>query len=97
MSLADRSYTTLYAQQRARILAIQYNNARLRGDNTPQQGPGGGVVDDSTRAARALGQRRLWRENNPAPCTGRLPEGLVYSVNPPSQTTANTCCAPPGA
>ena len=94
-ALADRSYVTRYAQKRARILAIQYNNARIRGDYTPQQGPGGGVIDDSTRASRALGQSRIWRENNPAPCAGTLPEGLVVSVNPPSQTTLNTCCTAP--
>ena len=94
-SIADRSYATRYAQQRARILAIQYNNARIRGDTTPQQGPGGGVIDDSTRASRALGQRRIWRENNPTPCVGALPNGLIVSVNPPSPSTANTCCDPP--
>jgi hypothetical protein len=93
MSLADRSYATRYAQQRARILAIQYNNARLRGDNTPQVGPGGIGVSDSDRATRALGQRRIWRERNPTGCTGTLPEGLLYSVNPPSQTEQNRCCS----
>lgn len=95
-ALADRSYVTRYAQKRAHILAIQYNNARIRGDYSPQQGPGGGVVDDSTRASRALGQRRIWREQNPAPCVGTIPGGLVVSVNPPSPTEANTCCDPPG-
>lgn len=96
-SIADRSYTTRYAQKRARILAIQYNNARLRGETAPQQGPGGNGVDDSTRASRALGQRRIWREQNPAPCAGVLVGGLIVSDNPPSQTVANTCCDPPAA
>ncbi len=95
-ALADRSYVTRYAQQRARIQAIQYNNARLRGDYTPQQGVGGGVVDDSTRASRALGQRRIWREKNPIPCAGNIDGTITVSVNPPSQTAQNTCCAPPG-
>ncbi len=101
-ALADRSYATRYAQKRARILAIQYNNARLIAQQTggiipPQQGPGGNGVDDSTRASRALGQRRIWREQNPAPCVGTIVGGLIVSVNPPSQTVANTCCDPPGA
>jgi hypothetical protein len=86
-SIADRSYATRYAQQRARILAIQYNNARSAGNTVPQQGPGGNGVDDSTRAARALGQRRIWRENNPAPCAGTLPEGLVVAFGPCCTTT----------
>jgi hypothetical protein len=81
-SIADRSYTTRYAQKRARILAIQYNNARSAGNTISQQGPGGNGVDDSTRAARALGQIRIWRENNPAPCAGTLPEGLVVADGP---------------
>ena len=86
-SIADRSYTTRYAQKRARILAIQYDAARRQNNATgaliiPQQGPGGNGVDDSTRASRALGQIRIWRENNPAPCAGTLPEGLVVADGP---------------
>ena len=94
-AIADRSYVTRHAQKRARIQAIQYNNARLRGETVPQQGPGGNGVDDSTRASRALGQRRIWQEQNPAPGVGAIVGGLVVSVNPPSQTTLNTCCDPP--
>jgi hypothetical protein len=105
MSLADRSYTTRYAQKRARLLALEFNAARYRNQTTgaiiiPLVGPGGVGVADSDRAARALGQRRIWRETNPAPGTGTLPNdlatggnhaGLTVSVNPPN-AEGNNCC-----
>jgi hypothetical protein len=104
MSLADRSYTTRYAQKRARILALEFNAARYRNQTTgaiiiPLVGPGGVGVADSDRAARALGQRRIWRETNPA-CVGTLPNdladfgdraGLTVSVNPPNAQGDNCC------
>jgi hypothetical protein len=98
-ALADRSYATRIAQKRARILAIQYNIARYQNSTTgaiivPQQGPGGNGVDDSTRAARALGQRRLWREKNPAPCAGAIEGGITVSVDPPSANPLEDgCCS----
>jgi len=92
-ALADRSYATRIAQKRARILAIQYNIARSQDLTAPQQGPGGNGVDDSTRAARALGQRRLWREKNPTSCAS-IVDGITVSVNPPSANPlVNGCCS----
>lgn len=85
-SLADRSFTTRYAQKRAHVLAVQYAL------NTNAQGQ---QIDDSVRATRSLGQRQLWKETNPTPCIGTLPNGLIVPIqNPPSTTNPGTCCAP---
>lgn len=106
-ALADRSYTTLYAQRRGRIQAIQFNAARYRNKTTgavilPQTGVSAGNAD-SDRASRALGQRRIWREVNPAECAGSLPNdiamggnraGLTYSVNPPGANPPMDGCCP---
>lgn len=105
-SIADRSYTTLYAQRRGRIQALQFNAARYRNLTTgapilPQTGTAAGNTD-SDRASRALGQRRIWREVNPTSCAGTLPNdialggnraGLTYSVDPPSENPPlDGCC-----
>jgi hypothetical protein len=106
-AIADRSYTTLYAQRRGRIQALQFNAARYRNQTTgapilPQTGVTAGNAD-SDRASRALGQRRIWREVNPTLCVGTLPNdiatggsraGLTYSVNPPSANPLEEGCCP---
>lgn len=90
-SLADRSFTTRYAQKRAHVLAVQY---ALNTNQENRKGQGQ-QIDDSVRANRSLGQRRLWKETNPTSCTGTLPNGLIVPIqNPPSATIPGTCCTP---
>jgi hypothetical protein len=99
-ALADRSYAVRYAQKRAAIMARAANAARYQNQTTgapipPQVGPGGVGAADSDRQTIALGRRRIWREYNPAPCTGSLPGGkLTYPVNPPNPE-GDGCCPPP--
>ncbi|NDE15524.1 hypothetical protein EBZ80_11395 [bacterium] len=56
---ADNSFANKIKRLRCRTLAIyRRNNA-----TAPEQGPGGGVTDESTRQARRLGQQTEWRAN----------------------------------
>ena len=107
-ALADRSYETMYRLKRARIMARSANIARYQNQENgtiipPQVGPGGSGMADSDRLSISLGRRRIWREVNPAPCTGTLPNnlatggnyaGLTYSDNPPAENPLTDGCCP---
>ena len=58
----DTSFTNKIARLRSRTLAINRRRALAQGQATGfyavEQGVGGGIVDDSTRATRAIGQIR---------------------------------------
>jgi hypothetical protein len=73
---ADSSYANKIKRLRCRTTAI----FRKNNPTAPEQGPRGGVTDDSTRQARRLGQQREWRANagntvvtEIAPCCAALP------------------------
>ena len=58
----DTSFTNKIARLRSRTLAINRRRALAQGQATgfyaKEQGVSGGIVDDSTRASRAIGQIR---------------------------------------
>lgn len=58
----DTSFTNKLARLRSRTLAISRRRALAQGLQTgfyaKEQGLGGGVIDDSTRATRVIGQIR---------------------------------------
>lgn len=56
---ADSSFTNKIKRLRCRTQAI----FRQNNGNLPEQGPLGGVTDESTRQARRLGQQRELRAN----------------------------------
>jgi hypothetical protein len=96
-ALADRSYTTRYALKRARIQAQAFNAARAQNQASgaiilPQVGVRG-IVGDSDRLSRRLGQIRIYREQNPAPCTGTIVGGLVVA-EPFPNADGTGCCDP---
>lgn len=73
----DTSFTTKIARLRSRTLAINRRRALehglITGFYAKEQGLGGGIVDDSTRAARAIGQIRQTIETGSAQLTAVLP------------------------
>ena len=67
--LADMSQTERIRFIRNRTLAIWKRSATI---SRPEQGPGGTGTDESTRSARALGQRTYSRQH-PGASYGGLP------------------------
>lgn len=102
-AIADRSYETIYRQKRANLMARSANITRFQ-NNTTGTPCGGSGMADSDRLSISLGRRRIWREVNPGPCVGTLPNnlatggnyaGLTYSVNPPAENPLVGGCCPP--
>lgn len=73
----DTSFTNKIARLRSRTLAINRRRALAHGQATGfyavEQGVGGGHVDDSTRATRAIGQIRQTIETGSSQLTAILP------------------------
>lgn len=73
---SDNSHTERIRRMRERTMASWRRTAPL---GTPEQGVGGGIVDESTRMARALGQK---------PYTIQL-DGVL---NGSTKITTGPCC-----